>query len=823
MICTLSVLKPDLWPTTNPTIACPLEQYFSEGERQQFFKAHATGDCHINTSCSESQPTSASQPHSESRSASPHDQFPSPRPTALQVHIPPPSTTLSPALATNLPHTPIKQTTDDDNLTSPSPKIFPTPGKQLSIRKLETNYNISDLVRRRSRANSLNSSFYASLPDKIQRRHLDREEQNIAARHRKKLARAPTLSSTDRLVLDWTHRRPSSNPTPQSVYGEDGFTTSSRGFVRRRRSFDTQLHEDGNVEFDNPFHKQATVLISPSDFGSDSPITYPQTPASATLFPPSPLHKMEHAAPSLRKVPSQSVMSGHRPSLSTPMASLNSSSSAKKENFMESFRWLDEEEDLDLKLHLDDYHQNLRSQIPVGTSKARPSFRRHLSINKMPFSRPVQTGSRPTTKDSVASIQVGPYGPVRHNKRRSRALSLMTPRQTPPIHDQMSPISPIDETAHYSDPNARLKLRLYLASPQKFDEAIQYGFPAAAADPKSPALPLSLDSTLRDTSSLVSPKTKPSRVEFSMDDKLCTFLADDKSSVCSGVEDDMRSSPEFEAPPTPQTPPDKHTEREEHEKKTLNLAASTIKPKFISSEPVSASIASSTNTNMRSPVLIVQGQKSSKPHADFETTLASREMTLRMTLTRPDLRSDDDQIYGWSSQSQAQHPVHVHTRPSSQITSRQSPPVVAGHRKGPSSSVFDSIGSSSVLPGLSNSGNLDRGSPSPVLLGKPNEGDGAQTLDFGLSGSGLLSSPSSPTSITAVGLGLTNNHNGSVDGPCVGIPLSSNNAMNSGSGLSSRDSSFAKESIERQFAAFDLDIEQDRGMMKRIWHRVRRN
>ncbi|KAK5196777.1 hypothetical protein LTR16_006689, partial [Cryomyces antarcticus] len=35
------------------------------------------------------------------------------------------------------------------------------------------------------------------------------------------------------------------------------------------------------------------------------------------------------------------------------------------------------------------------------------------------------------------------------------------------------------EAKHYTDPEARMKLRLYLASPQKFDEALEFGFPSS--------------------------------------------------------------------------------------------------------------------------------------------------------------------------------------------------------------------------------------------------------------------------------------------------------------------------------------------------------
>jgi hypothetical protein len=37
---------------------------------------------------------------------------------------------------------------------------------------------------------------------------------------------------------------------------------------------------------------------------------------------------------------------------------------------------------------------------------------------------------------------------------------------------------------------------------------------------------------------------------------------------------------------------------------------------------------------------------------------SSREMTLRMTLTRPDLRADEEQMYGWQKPSSAKAQAH---------------------------------------------------------------------------------------------------------------------------------------------------------------------
>ncbi|KAI2466402.1 hypothetical protein F4781DRAFT_355233 [Annulohypoxylon bovei var. microspora] len=259
----------------------------------------------------------------------------------------------------------------------------------------------------------------------------------------------------------------------------------------------------------------------------------------------------------------------------------------------DSFRWLDEDEDLDLRLALDDYHVNLRESVPMPPKDTRPpSFRRHLSFSKIPFGRSSISSSRPATKDaapptahSAAPSPVAYLPPVR---RKSRALSLITPKHV--THESISSIDP--GAAHYQDPEARLKLRVYLASPQKFDEAIEFGFPSN--DPPSAGVygdgPSAKDQ---------------SRLMFSPDsEKFKTFLSDDRSSTYS----EDASLPDPESPRTPNTL-DKHV-------KPLQLPATD--------------------------------DYSSRPSEGYaQVPASSREMTLRMTLTRPDLRACEDQIYGW--------------------------------------------------------------------------------------------------------------------------------------------------------------------------------
>ncbi|KAK8873096.1 hypothetical protein PGQ11_003610 [Apiospora arundinis] len=272
---------------------------------------------------------------------------------------------------------------------------------------------------------------------------------------------------------------------------------------------------------------------------------------------------------------------------------------AARDSFYDSFRWLEEDEDLDLTLHIDDYHANPpRETMPSPPKERRPSIRRRLSINKNPFGKLPGSLSRPGTKDmnrapsfptaDATTDQQGQQG-----RRKSRALSLITPRQA--SHVSMASVD--SAAAHYQDPEARLKLRAYLSSPQKFDEAVQFGFPSNDAGRGHP----------RTFSEPLHPKRGQLRRKLSDDsEKLKTFLSDDRSSIYS----DELSTADPDTPMTPHSP-----DREKHGAKNA------------------------------------ESRHDAPPTRDSENSLQapsdSREMTLRMTLTRPDLRASEDQIYGW--------------------------------------------------------------------------------------------------------------------------------------------------------------------------------
>ncbi|KAJ8120446.1 hypothetical protein ONZ43_g2846 [Nemania bipapillata] len=153
------------------------------------------------------------------------------------------------------------------------------------------------------------------------------------------------------------------------------------------------------------------------------------------------------------------------PTVGTPPAVFHESS---QHGIFDSLSWLDEEDDLDLRLTLDNYHADLKPAMPMPVTNTGPPslFRRRLSVNKLSLGRSSISSSRPATRGSSFAEQ----SPITaHSRRKSRALSLITPKHRP-----QTSISSIDPAAaHYQDPEARHKLRAYLASPQKFDEALE--------------------------------------------------------------------------------------------------------------------------------------------------------------------------------------------------------------------------------------------------------------------------------------------------------------------------------------------------------------
>ncbi|KAK0672907.1 hypothetical protein QBC41DRAFT_313051 [Cercophora samala] len=317
------------------------------------------------------------------------------------------------------------------------------------------------------------------------------------------------------------------------------------------------------------------------------------------------------------------------------------------QSFIDSFRWLDEEEDLDLRLFLDDYHAGLREGMPAA--KQRPSFRRHLSISKIPFGRTsVSSNSRPATKDANTSPTSPNYppvsgssSPVSHSRRKSRTLSLITPKHAP--QQSITAIDPA--AAHYQDPEARLKLRVYLASPQKFDEAVEFGFPAAEIL-SGVATPESEDDVATRRQSRQKLADDPSNMQ--------SFLADDDEDENISLNSDPDSLADPESPKTPEA---------------FENRPGGLRP-----------------ARFASPDAAQYGRVRTPEAGNYaQAPVSSREMTLRMTLTRPDLRAHEDEIYGWQQrqqQQQQQQSYQQHARRPTGGASGSVPPAEGGRMVG---------------------------------------------------------------------------------------------------------------------------------------------
>jgi hypothetical protein len=232
---------------------------------------------------------------------------------------------------------------------------------------------------------------------------------------------------------------------------------------------------------------------------------------------------------------------------------------------------------------------------PLASQPSRASFRRTLSLTNIPLRSSIS--SVPLSPEPLSARGTAPW----HQRAHSQSLSGRRSSHTPqaPVFDP--------EATHYRDAETRKKLQ-FLASPQKFDEAVEFGFPSTSGDDTMPSRyqlpPISTDAR-----------------NFSRD--MQTFLKDDRMSFLDdneeenkGLESDAESVADFDSPVTP----------------------SSVGLSFRHhSRKQSSNFSSSMDSNGVPLIHPVPGR-------------LNREMTLRMTLTRPDLRADEEQLYGWQGQ-----------------------------------------------------------------------------------------------------------------------------------------------------------------------------
>ena len=250
---------------------------------------------------------------------------------------------------------------------------------------------------------------------------------------------------------------------------------------------------------------------------------------------------------------------------------------------LDGFRWLNDASELDLKLN--DYHQAIAEtnrRTTPSTEPAKRRSRRNPSISSI-STRHART-STSSIQPQIEALPSPPTLPVSRPHSRSTSFSFKHLRH-------QGSVSSIDPTAtHYQDPAARMKLRLYLASPQKFDEAIEFGFPS-----------------VQNRNQLTRPMTSPQpRSEVNR-----TFFVDDTPEL-SGDDDDEPEEPDTRF--DPRTPDDPIFQMNRTSRKGSIDGVAKARP-----FPVP------------------------RPTDSYARGLPSnREMTLHMTLTRPDLRSPEE-------------------------------------------------------------------------------------------------------------------------------------------------------------------------------------
>ncbi|OAX81302.1 hypothetical protein ACJ72_04356 [Emergomyces africanus] len=286
----------------------------------------------------------------------------------------------------------------------------------------------------------------------------------------------------------------------------------------------------------------------------------------------------------------------------------------------DSFRWLDEEEEIDLRL--DDYHSHIaetNKQISTDSSRSsrqrlhrrptslrrQPSFRRTLSFSSTTRGQHSTSSKIPSTSQSSTA----PSSFTNTTTSTSHKRSFSRPKSSAPVlrHVPQGSLSSLDSPAqYYQDPEARLKLRVYLASPQKFDEAIEFGFPSLDNEDNihPPRISLEPRTTLESTRTFLEDASPTGFPDIILED--------------GSITDISMGSPTFTS-----------TNSQEPQSPTTS---STISPPPTKSQSRKFSVEKSTPPRFIQPIPLACVK---------HNTPGNREMTLKMTLTRPDLRTAD--------------------------------------------------------------------------------------------------------------------------------------------------------------------------------------
>jgi hypothetical protein len=250
-----------------------------------------------------------------------------------------------------------------------------------------------------------------------------------------------------------------------------------------------------------------------------------------------------------------------------------------------------------------------------------------------------------------------------------------------PSHSRKASATLETPAAFYRDEDTRKKLRLYLASPQKFDEAVEFGFPSSTPPIEeggelmgTSSEPLRLDSRILNNDLhrfLSSTQNTPDFLDLSDGSSINSSLDDSDNGLDDLIDEyhdplaaDTSSLSDLDDPTTPYA--------SGGEEETFEMVGPTPGHYLPSKKPSLASLKatsshSATPTPSRKQSIRESQMKPLPPHPPVgrrparkpsvvsgstmkDPLLANRDMTLRLTLTRPELRAADEDIYGWQDE-----------------------------------------------------------------------------------------------------------------------------------------------------------------------------
>ena len=381
--------------------------------------------------------------------------------------------------------------------------------------------------------------------------------------------------------------------------------------------------------------------------------------------------EVNRSVPTLSISSSASVSSKNTYDLELPF---DSAEDDMDDSAFDGFRWIENDDDHDLAstLHLDDYHEfmNQAADPNPNPKKRQPSFRRTLSLTALPFgSSTWKPAESPTTTPLLPTSSLS-TAPAEKSELVQKPSKSQLKEKAHNKHSSVSTINHDPPALHYMDPTARMKLRVYLASPQKFDEAVEFGFPSMndqeSVAPSRPSLTRN-------------PNTAPCKTTFLHDDNPSIYDAlDDNSSTMGSdpgadyddAEDYALSLPSRSSPNTPLDPEFSSTDGLGPSHTGTYLLSPSEKTSFAfggnsqrnsqnpSSKENSHSTSNASSTLFFPRPTVRHNYEYDDPYV--QALSGGREMTLRMTLTRPDLRADEREIFpnscGQSHLSSDSHP-----------------------------------------------------------------------------------------------------------------------------------------------------------------------